>query len=67
MTTALPVLGARRFGLPVSTTHVSCGALLGIGLTSGRARSSTMAAIVMTWLTTVPLTVVMGRLAAAWV
>ena len=29
--TAAIVLGASRLGLPVSTTHVSCGTIIGIG------------------------------------
>jgi PiT family inorganic phosphate transporter len=30
--TGMLVVFASRWGLPVSTTHVSCGALFGIGL-----------------------------------
>jgi PiT family inorganic phosphate transporter len=66
LTTALLVLGASRFGLPVSTTDVTCGALFGIGLTTRRARWNTIAGILMAWLTTVPLAAVIGGLVAAW-
>src|SRR5215831_18306103 len=36
LTTALLVVAASLFGLPVSTTHVSVGSLFGIGLTTGK-------------------------------
>ena len=36
--TGLLVVFASRLGLPVSTTHVSVGSLLGVGLVAGRAR-----------------------------
>jgi PiT family inorganic phosphate transporter len=35
LVTAALVIGDSRLGLPVSTTHVSVGALFGIGLVSG--------------------------------
>lgn len=55
LTTALLVLLASRFGLPVSTTHVSVGALFGIGAVTGTARWRTIAAIVLSWLVVLPL------------
>ncbi len=36
LATALLVAGASRLGLPVSTTHVSAGAIVGVGLGQGR-------------------------------
>lgn len=53
--TSLIVIGASRLGLPVSTTHVSCGALFGIGATTGSARLGTIAIILVAWFTTLPL------------
>ncbi len=53
--TAALVLGASRLGVPVSTTHVSCGAIFGIGIVSRSARWKTIAKILATWLTTLPL------------
>ena len=37
LVTSLVVIGASRFGLPVSTTHVSCGSLFGLGAITGAA------------------------------
>ncbi|MCP4203420.1 MAG: inorganic phosphate transporter, partial [bacterium] len=50
--TAVLVLGASRIGVPVSTTHVSCGAIFGIGLVNGKLEWSTIGKIAATWLTT---------------
>jgi PiT family inorganic phosphate transporter len=52
---ALTVLLATRLGLPVSTTHVSVGALFGIGAVSGTARWRTVLTILLAWGTTLPL------------
>lgn len=54
LVTAFLVIVASRWGLPVSTTHVSCGSLFGIGLVSGRARWRTISGILLAWLTTLP-------------
>lgn len=58
--TATLVLGASRWGVPVSTTHVSCGAIFGIGVAAGGARWKTIAQIVATWITTLPLGAALG-------
>jgi inorganic phosphate transporter, PiT family len=55
LVTAALVIAATRLGLPVSTTHVSVGALFGIGLVSGTARARTVLAILLAWVTTLPL------------
>ena len=49
------VIGASRLGLPVSTTHVSCGALFGIGAVSRRAHWSSIRRILLAWVLTLPL------------
>jgi len=54
LTTAVLVVLASLFGLPVSTTHVSVGSLFGIGLATGKANSRTINAIVLCWLVTLP-------------
>lgn len=58
--TALLVLGASRIGVPVSTTHVSCGAIFGIGLINGKREWTTIGQILATWITTLPLGLALG-------
>ena len=62
LTTAALVLGASRLGLPVSTTHVSCGSIAGIGLATGKANLSTLTKILLTWATTLPFGLALGAL-----
>ena len=54
LSTAILVVLASLYGLPVSTTHVSVGSLFGIGLTTGKANLRTINAIVLSWLVTLP-------------
>lgn len=63
--TALMVTLASRFGLPVSTTHVSVGSLFGIGLVNGTARRKTILSILLAWLTTLPTAAVIALIAYA--
>lgn len=65
MATAALVLLASRWGLPVSTTHVSVGALFGIGTISGSARWKTVTAIVASWIAVLPLAALLA--ATLWV
>ena len=60
LVTAILVLGASRLGVPVSTTHVSCGSIFGIGMVSRTARWKTIAQILATWLTTLPIGAALG-------
>ena len=53
--TSLLVIFASQAGLPVSTTHVSCGALFGIGLANGKARWKVISGIVGAWVLTLPV------------
>mgnify|MGYP000932418607 CR=1 FL=1 len=55
LVTSLLVLLASRYSLPVSTTHVSVGALFGIGTVTGTARRDVVVAILLAWVTTLPL------------
>jgi len=64
VTAALVVL-ASPLGLPVSTTHVSCGALFGIGAANGRGRWRMIGAVVAAWVITLPVAAVLGALAGA--
>lgn len=55
LVTALLVTVASRFGLPVSTTHVSCGALFGLAAVNRRGEWSTVSKILLAWVVTMPL------------
>jgi PiT family inorganic phosphate transporter len=54
LTTGMLVILASFFGLPVSTTHVSVGALFGIGVVTAQANPRVMTNIVLSWLITLP-------------
>lgn len=53
--TAFLVIFASQWGVPVSTTHVSCGSLFGIGIVNKKANLSVIKQIVMAWVLTLPL------------
>lgn len=55
---ALVLMGTAHFGIPVSTTHVISGAVMGVGTVEGvkAVRWVTARRIVWAWLMTVPLT-----------
>ncbi len=65
LVTGAVVIGASRFGLPVSTTHVSCGSLFGIGSLTGQAQLGVIGKILTAWVTTLPLGAALGA-AAYW-
>jgi len=65
LVTSAVVLSASRFGLPVSTTHVSCGALFGIGTVNRHAHWKMIGTILAAWLTTLPCGAALGALAYA--
>jgi PiT family inorganic phosphate transporter len=54
LVTAVLVTLASPLGLPVSTTHVSCGALFGIGAVNGEARWRVIGQVLLAWVTTLP-------------
>jgi inorganic phosphate transporter, PiT family len=53
--TALLVIFASKFGMPVSTTHVSVGAIAGIGIVNRSARWRMLSQILLSWFLTLPL------------
>jgi PiT family inorganic phosphate transporter len=63
LATSLLTTTASLHGLPVSTTHVSVGALLGMGTATGRARWRTATPVLMAWLVTLPASAVLSALA----
>jgi PiT family inorganic phosphate transporter len=58
--TAGLVIGASNLGLPVSTTHVSCGSLFGIGTVTRQAHWRTIRDILLAWIITLPLAGLLG-------
>jgi len=62
--TALLVTTATLHGLPVSTTHVSVGALLGIGITTRQAKWRTVIPVLLAWVITLPCAALMSG--AVW-
>lgn len=54
LATALLVNTASYHGLPVSTTHVSVGSLLGIGITTRQAKWKPVIGVLMSWVITLP-------------
>ena len=65
LVTAALVTVASRFGLPVSTTHVSCGALFGVGVVNGTAQVRMILTILLAWVTTLPLAALLAAAAYA--
>lgn len=49
------VIGASLLGSPVSTTHVSTGAIFGIGTHTGRADARVIGGILLAWVATLPI------------
>jgi inorganic phosphate transporter, PiT family len=60
LVSSLLVIFASKFGLPVSTTHVSCGSIFGIGMVTGKAQWQTIVGILLAWVTTLPLSALLG-------
>lgn len=60
LVTSMLVLGASQVGMPVSTTHVSVGAVFGIGLLNRTANTGLIGGIVLAWITTLPIGASLG-------
>ncbi len=61
--TSLIVIFASRLGLPVSTTHVSCGSLFGIGTVTRQGQWNVIGKILGAWLVTLPIGALLGGVA----
>jgi PiT family inorganic phosphate transporter len=61
--TALLVTTASVHGLPVSTTHVTVGSLLGMGMVTRQAKWAPVLGVLAAWLITVPCAALIGALA----
>ena len=60
LVTSLLVIGASKLGMPVSTTHVSCGSLFGIGTVTRQAHWRTIRGILLAWVITLPVAAALG-------
>jgi PiT family inorganic phosphate transporter len=63
LVTALLVIFASRFGLPVSTTHISVGSLFGIGIVTGKADTRMVQDILLSWVLTLPMAAILSATA----
>ena len=54
LVTAGLVGSATLYGLPLSTTHVSVGSLLGIGVVTNQVKWKMVGEILLAWISTVP-------------
>ena len=62
LATALLVNTASYHGLPVSTTHVSVGSLVGIGMVTKQTKWKPVLGIVLSWVVTLPCAAVLGAI-----
>jgi len=62
---ALVLMGTAHFGIPVSTTHVIAGSIMGVGTVKGArsVRWGTARNIIWAWFLTIPLTAICSALA----
>ncbi|HYF34584.1 MAG TPA: anion permease [Prosthecobacter sp.] len=60
--TSLLATTASYHGLPVSTTHISVGALLGIGITTRQAKWRTVVPVLAAWVLTLPFAMVLSAM-----
>ncbi len=67
LATSLLVVGASQLGLPVSTTHVATGGIVGLGLARGSIVRRVLWQVAAAWLVTLPLAALASALALAWI
>lgn len=60
LVTAFLVIFASKMGLAVSTTHVSVGALFGIGAVTGKGHGKKMVEVFLSWVLTLPIAFVLA-------
>ncbi len=61
--TAGLVISASNYGLPLSTTHVSVGAISGLSIGGEKISSATLKQILLSWVATLPCAAAIGALA----
>ena len=55
LVTSFLVIVASKFGVPVSTTHVSVGSIFGIGMVSKKQNGKVVMSIILSWVITLPV------------
>ncbi len=65
LVTSFLVIIASKFGVPVSTTHVSVGAIFGIGMVSKNRDSKVIRSIILSWVITLPVAAIFSA-SAYW-
>lgn len=60
--TGMLVIAASRYGLPVSTTHVSVGSIFGVGIISKKANTRVFSQILLSWLLTLPTAAIISSI-----
>lgn len=63
LVTSFLVIIASKFGIPVSTTHVSVGSIFGIGIISKNYNSKVIKSILLSWVVTLPIGMVFSAIA----
>lgn len=61
--TGILVIAASKYGLPVSTTHVSVGSIFGVGLISKKANVRVFYQILLSWILTLPIAAILSGIA----
>ena len=62
LVTSFLVIVASKFGIPVSTTHVSVGALFGISMVSKSQNNKVIKSILLSWLITLPVAMIFSAI-----
>jgi len=62
LVTAFLVIVASKFGVPVSTTHVSVGSIFGIGMVSNNQNTRVIKSIILSWVITLPVAMTFSAL-----
>jgi PiT family inorganic phosphate transporter len=65
LVTSLLVGAASRFALPVSTTHVSSGAIIGVGLVHDDVRWTMVGEMLLAWMVTLPVSALIAASASS--
>ncbi|MDF5726857.1 MAG: inorganic phosphate transporter [Rhizonema sp. PD38] len=60
LVTGILVIAASKYGLPVSSTHVSVGSIFGVGLVSRKANVLVFHQILLSWILTLPIAAILS-------